>query len=231
MKFSPSKFQYPTNLGAMLSVKRGLPLMRLLYKQLILMGRKVTPNWIRITLVFIRQIHCISQTEGLRGVVIYLKVHSVVLQQSIGGYRVDDLTPLGKRISRTKCGLPRSIPAYVRKLIRNGDTMYIRYYLTMYSLYRDIYVRPVLKLRTITDSFSGDNSVFRLFHQYTARFKSHFQVRMVDRYGRMLRPNPFLIYTASPNSKVNEFEFSTHTASLNRSSVALVRAGLYPTIQ
>lgn len=69
---------------------------------------------------------------------------------------MSDLSPVGPRISRTKgVRLPRIIPSCHRKIIRNnmlGKYFLIRFYLTIFYMYRFILVRPyTLKLSTITD--------------------------------------------------------------------------------
>lgn len=50
----------------------------------------------------------IATSQGKIGLVLYLKTCSVLLQQSIMGYRVNTITP---RVSRTRSGVPRVIPA------------------------------------------------------------------------------------------------------------------------
>ena len=66
------------------------------------------------------------RTQGEKGTTLYLKSCQVLLQQSIAGYKVSDITELKSRVSRTKAGLPRIIPSEVRKRIRNGDIQSIR---------------------------------------------------------------------------------------------------------
>jgi hypothetical protein len=83
--------------------------------------------------------------------VIYLKAAYVVLQQSLGGQRLEDLTPLGIRFARTKGkGYPRIIPVLDRKRMAAGDLAVMRFWLTLFSIYRVIEVPGKLKLDTIT---------------------------------------------------------------------------------
>jgi hypothetical protein len=65
-------------------------------------------------------------TQGDKGTTLYLKSCQVLLQQSIAGYKVSDITELKSRVKRTKAGLPRIIPAGVRKRIRQNDQQSIR---------------------------------------------------------------------------------------------------------
>jgi len=64
----------------------------------------------------------IASHSGLKGLVIYLKACQVLLQQSVGGYRVLDLSELKVRPSRNRAGVPLIIPAGVRaRISRDRD--------------------------------------------------------------------------------------------------------------
>jgi len=62
----------------------------------------------------------LKRDNGLPGVVKYLKVCTVVLQQVIAGHALSDCGLLGMRISRTHSGIPRIIPSRYRGLIKGG---------------------------------------------------------------------------------------------------------------
>lgn len=68
----------------------------------------------------------IAKSSGVKYLVTYLKACQVLLQQSIGGYKVHNTRQLNGAISRTKSGLPRIIPAYHRYQIRMMRRQYIR---------------------------------------------------------------------------------------------------------
>lgn len=93
-------------------------------------------------------------TQGNRGLALHLKSSAVALQQACSGYIIKDLTQIGPRISRTKGGgLPRIIPAHHRIIIKNrqpGYLILIRFYLSVFYLYRVIEFLGPLKLTTIT---------------------------------------------------------------------------------
>jgi hypothetical protein len=110
---------------------------------------------VRITTITLRRIAKIKKEEGLPGLVKTLKVASIMIQQSVGGHRTHDLTELGKRISRTKAGLPRIILASCRKEIRAGNTIMIRYYLSLFAIFRVLIYTGDIKLKSITDPFTG----------------------------------------------------------------------------
>ena len=68
-----------------------------------------------------------ARHSGLKGVVIYLKACQTLLQQSVGGFKVSDLTELKVRPARNRAGVPLIIPAGVRVLIsKNRDISSIR---------------------------------------------------------------------------------------------------------
>lgn len=90
-------------------------------------------------------------TQGEKGATLYLKSCQVLLQQSVAGYKVQDITELKSRVSRTRAGMPRIIPAGVRKRIRQGDLQSLRLWMTLLGFYRVLEFRGKLNLSTITD--------------------------------------------------------------------------------
>jgi len=93
-------------------------------------------------------------TQGDKGLAVFLKSCAVSLQQASSGYIIEDLTQIGPRVSRTKGGgLPRIIPTHHRLIIKNrqpGYLILIRFYLSVFYLYRVIEFLGPLKLKTIT---------------------------------------------------------------------------------
>lgn len=101
-----------------------------------------------------RKVKNIRETQGKKGFILYLKASSVALQQAASGHCHIDCIDLGARISRTKVGLPRLIPANHRIFIKNrnmGYTVLIRFYLTVFSMYRVVPLLGKPKLNTIYD--------------------------------------------------------------------------------
>lgn len=83
---------------------------------------------------------------------------------------IEDLAPLGPRISRTKSGLPRLILAHHRSEIRKGNTLVMKYYLTLFSIYRDIVIPSKIKLETVTAPYKGSESIFSQMGIYISRY-------------------------------------------------------------
>lgn len=71
--------------------------------------------------------------------------------QSIGSHHLKDVGQLGPRVSRTSGGLPRIIPKLDRELIRNRNISVIRFWMSLFSLYRVLEINSIVKLETITD--------------------------------------------------------------------------------
>jgi len=104
---------------------------RTLFKTIIRIVRGVFP---RLTRSIVVQVICFCfflarriKYNGKKGTVLYLKTCQVLLQQSVAGFRVHDITELKMRAKRTKSGLPRVIPAGVRRqIIRDRNVRMIR---------------------------------------------------------------------------------------------------------
>jgi hypothetical protein len=145
----------------------GRPLLGLLLRFVPATGIKVSRGRVKVIIVFLAHLHRLYKSNGLSFVVKTMKGYSVIMQQSIGGQKLPDLTPLGVRFSRTKGnGFPRCIPQLDRKKIRMGDKRVIRFWLTLFSIYRVLQIPGKLNLNTITDPgsvppcFLADWSVF-----------------------------------------------------------------------
>lgn len=94
----------------------------------------------------------IATHSGLKGLVLYLKASQVLLQQSVGGYRVVDLAELKVRPARNRAGVPLIIPAGVRVMIsRDRDINSIKLWMTLLGLYRVLEFKGTVSFDTITD--------------------------------------------------------------------------------
>jgi hypothetical protein len=59
-------------------------------------------------------------------------------------------------------GLPAIIGTRDRRSIRSGNTRVMRLYMTFFSIYRVISIPGLLKLRTITDPFTGNELYLKM---------------------------------------------------------------------
>jgi hypothetical protein len=99
--------------------------------------------------VFSKTCSRIARRSSIKYLVIYLKASQVLLQQSMGGYKITSTRPLKGAISRTRSGLPRIIPSSHRVKIRMGRRMYVRLWMTLLGLYRVLEFPGSLSISTI----------------------------------------------------------------------------------
>nr|QIR30237.1 RNA-dependent RNA polymerase [Plasmopara viticola lesion associated mitovirus 14] len=146
----------------------------------------------------------IRKTQGDKGLAMYLKSSAVSLQQGMSGYHIKDLTQVGPRVSRTKgTGLPRIIPASHRLILINkrpGYLILMRFYLSIFYLYRVIEFKGKLKINSITDP--GKQFDLSLFVKYVPKFNelmTRGRSVLSDPAGYMRRKfSVFPIFKASP---------------------------------
>lgn len=120
-------------------------------KLLIVIRGKVTAPQIRSIVVLVRKFHKVYRDQGARGLCIRTKSLYVLTQQAAAGMKISATQDLGPAVSRSKSGLPREIPVIHRQAIRKGDLLILRFYLTLFSIYRVLEFPGTLKLNTITD--------------------------------------------------------------------------------
>jgi hypothetical protein len=136
----------------MFGVKAGQGYINWLIRASVVIFKKKRPSITRSSFVFIRDIHRLYSKSSRKFVVLYLKTCHVLVMQSVGGYHVKDCQLIGGvRVSRTKRGLPRIIPKLHREEIRKGNVLYIKLYLTFFSLYRLISFGSIVSLDTIIE--------------------------------------------------------------------------------
>jgi hypothetical protein len=166
----------------------------------------------------------------MKGLVLALKAMHVLLQQALGDFKLYDITDLKWRVGRTRSGLPKWILAQDRAKIRARDYKVIRFYLTLFSLYRVLEFPGKIKISTITDPMEtrdGTSETLARIAHYTPIF-----VRMVLKFSvlpldqRELKPR--LIMKSSPNSSGTQV--STSPMAIIHSFYALQREGLLSTL-
>jgi hypothetical protein len=129
--------------------RKGLPTMTTLLKKLTfrLFGAVFTAKGKYLSRV--RQVHAfnvhlirLTRTHGPRYTVKYLKVAQLAIQKAVAGNKTSSLRALDPGLPFAKvasCGLPSFIPLRDRRLMLvNGSPSVIRWWLTLYSLYRII---------------------------------------------------------------------------------------------
>jgi len=110
----------------------------------------LTLSSVKVTWGFAKNVAKMYEKMGSKGTAIYLKACYVLCQHAAGG--MTDASPwaLGANVSRTRRGIPRMINPQQRSLIIKGDVATVRFWLSLFSLYRVLEFKGTLKLTTIT---------------------------------------------------------------------------------
>jgi hypothetical protein len=141
--------------------------------------------------------------HGATYTVKYLKTCQLALQKRISGDRIKSLREIEPDLPfprLTTSGLPRIIPLVDRRSILSGNTFVIRYWMTVFSIYRVISVEGKLNLTTITAPFSGDNL---FIHEGLATLK-YLALKNLHRFDLKILSKDYgllALETASPSYK------------------------------
>jgi hypothetical protein len=109
---------------------------------------------LRVVKLFSGYIYRMYKNHGAAMTVKYLKAAQLACQKSIAKDRINSLTELAPEISHSRLTgfkLPVIIPSRDRKLINGKSHSIIRFYLTLFSVYRVIELPGQLKLQTIIE--------------------------------------------------------------------------------
>jgi hypothetical protein len=123
--------------------------------------------------VFVKRIKSLWTLNGPAYLVLYLKGCYLITQHYIAGKPTRSETI---RIG-LKHGLPIILPGPLRHFIMAGETSHIRVILGLFSLFRVIKFKGILKLNTITDPFSGIEETLspaKLGYVFSMYFKPRF---------------------------------------------------------
>lgn len=108
-------------------------------------------GWVKATFVFVRTVFGIIKDQGYKGAAIRLKSEKLLLEKYLAKDDVRSTQVLGPAISRTRSGIPRSIPVHHRKRIRSGDKGAIRLWLGFFTLYRVLPYSGRYSIQTIVN--------------------------------------------------------------------------------
>jgi hypothetical protein len=138
----------------MFRVKASTAIVSIIVKFRLIAEGSLSKSFLKEAKIIALKLQDIRRTQGVKGLTLYLKSSSVALQQSIAGYRINDMTLVGPRVSRTNQGLPRVIPRIHRRIINNrqpGCYLLMRLYLSIFYLYRCLVFPGKVKIETITN--------------------------------------------------------------------------------
>jgi len=182
--------------------------------------RKITHR-LKILKIFSLYILSLTKRHGQVYMVKYLKHSTLAIQKFIAGNPLSSLKELDNLpFPRLANGLPRFIPIDDRKAIRRGDANIIRFWISLYSIYRIISIPGILKLSTITDVTSSSiedlkngSSELRAISQ---KFKAKFDKSLLEKKYTILP-----LETASPSSKVSWLEMFKIPSYLKHHNLAM----------
>jgi hypothetical protein len=160
---------------------------------------KVNRETIIVSSKFIKEIFKLVKRQGDFGLIKYLKTCHILLCQSLCGYHISDISPIGPRVGRTKRGIPTIIHALHRERIFEDEKIQ-RFWLTLFSIYRVLEYKGTLKTSTITDAFKGNPSYEDIFKPFIRNFISHMRGPSVV---KLRAPEAFPIWKAGPLTRRN----------------------------
>lgn len=128
--------------------------------------KRISPVRFTIFKHFIWHIYTIKRNNGIKHLITYLKANHLAIQKFIAGSPISSLKEItGPGVFPRMCnGLPKFIPKNDRALIRCKRTSVIRFYLTLFSIYRIFDCPGQLNLSTITNLYNGKENYIEDFN-------------------------------------------------------------------
>jgi hypothetical protein len=210
-------------ISAMIARNRGLPMVAVILRLLPAMGGKTSLAVVTSIKTVLRRLSQLMRSQGIKGLVKYLKNVSVLTQQCIAGHKGTVLSP---RVKTTKSGIPLVFPPVIRRGIRALNGFHIRFALTMASLYRDLVYSATPNISTITKPFSGQKNALVRVETYIPTFVKNFcpqrPVRNKDNlmgtfvWFPILKSSP---QTFGPISSTNVFTLMRSAAALTAGQI------------
>lgn len=130
----------------------------------LLKSKKKASNKLRLAFKFQSWLYSKYKTNGTLWVIKYLKASQLALSRAIAGSPMKSLSEVEPDYifpRLTKSGLPKFIPSRDRRAIAGRSFGVIRFWNTLFSIYRVLEAPSKLKLKTITDPFNGQEDVLK----------------------------------------------------------------------
>lgn len=179
------------------AVKSGRQLVNPLNRITQLLTGAFSNGFVRVNLTFCYHLATIYRAQGIPGVVKRLKVMQVLTMQALAGPKHASAQRVGIAIARASSGLPRLIPSLHRKAMCNGNTVLVRYWLTLFGLYRVLEMPGKAKFTTITDPSARQEWVLKEIERFMPEFLD--RAPWGYREWRTWRIKPLLLTTSGPN--------------------------------
>lgn len=162
---------------------------------------------LRVVKLFIGFVYRMYKNHGEVITVKYLKAAQLALQKAVAKDAIDSLSDLEPDLFHTKLTgfkMPRIIPSRDRKLINGGSTSILRFWLTLFAVYRVISIPGKLKLNTIFDSSSISVDSLKTVNSRFLGFLIQSSAKSLFSLKRLRRPvDLLLLETASSTTKVS----------------------------
>nr|QDH90057.1 MAG: RNA-dependent RNA polymerase [Mitovirus sp.] len=131
-------------------VKSSKRLVGLLVRAIPLIVGANSLSWVKAAFVFSKFAVGMIQSQGHKGLAVYLKAANVSLMRYLSGNRIVNPRDAGSAVALSHGGIPRVIPGNHRLRIIQGDLGVIRLWLGMFTLYRVLDFRGKMSILTIT---------------------------------------------------------------------------------
>lgn len=134
----------------------------------ILFGRVKVASRVKGLHNFFQFLFKMNRNHGTTYTIMWLKASSVALQRFLAGSPYKSLRDSDPSLPlpRLYNGIPFIIGSQDRRSIRNGNVKVIRYWLTLFNLYRIIEGPLKPKLNTITDPYTGQQEILESFDEF-----------------------------------------------------------------
>nr|UPW42258.1 MAG: putative RNA dependent RNA polymerase [Yunnan mito-like virus 54] len=142
----------------------------------------------------------LTRKNGADFTVAFLKAGQLAIQKKIAGTPVASLRDINPSfpLPRTTNGFPYIIGVSDRRLMMQGKVTVIRFWLTLFSVYRIISIPANLSFSTITEPYNGcDEALAR----YSDLFGEVAKIWLKDFKSKFTESQFYLIHKASPTSK------------------------------
>jgi len=221
--------------GAMILRNQGRPVITFLIAQVRIRVGSMRLGYVKPIISFCSFCSRTAKHQGLKGLVVTLKMLNTSLAQSIA--RDLNSFPATPRVHRGQLGLPTIIPVLHRRRIALGDPVIISYWFTLFSIYRVIEFPGKLSLSSITDPGKDLSGFLPDWSQFCGRFwqkLERFQPKLRDdlsdplSFLARLRVSPFLIPRSHP---AGDLYLSTSPMGIMMSAIAWSTSSLLPFFQ
>lgn len=245
------------DVNAMSVVKGGAWWVNKVIRLLPSIGLSTTGPRVRAIVVILRKFSAIGKSQGIKGLVIYLKACHVCLTQALAGHMIKDTGALNCRVSRTNTGIPRIILATDRALMRSDHFGIIRFYQTVFGLYRILSFEGKLKLGSITNPFTGSMQYITteilpmvpifinlLYKEFPRGFPAGRKIvswkgitkvtqvgtpdMLQDLKSRYTTLSPIWLAKSAAGTKHDEIEVSSHPFLMVRTAATIFKSSIWP---